>query len=210
MNLQEILPLEIVVAIAENAGKNSWVIWLGIPAIRPLFCARAAMPAFIDRVSTAERIETRMFGQLQSVDDEPSKIKYTLPLGKLQQVEWHYQDELHREGDLPALIDVNYCFVAWCHHGFDHRENGPAVIDLFDSQITWKKHGEHFRDAGPTRYTKWGAEWLDADGNITHARCCADDSCHLCAWFNNHCGEQKFWNSEAEKIEFDAQTRWSR
>lgn len=72
-------------------------------------------------------------------------------------LEWHVNGELHRDGDLPAVI-MNNC-AKYVRNGKLHREGDlPAFIyrdgNLRQEEIVWYYDGKHFRGEKPVAYTK--------------------------------------------------------
>lgn len=62
---------------------------------------------------------------------------------------WYKNGELHRDNDLPAVIDYYTSTKAWYKDGKLHRDNDlPAVISEYDLDITtkWYKNGQLHRD----------------------------------------------------------------
>jgi hypothetical protein len=77
--------------------------------------------------------ETRLFGLLHSIYDEPADIDY------FGNKFWYKCGKLHREGDLPALI-YNNGDCAWYKDGELHREGDlPATINRYRKCIY--RHG---------------------------------------------------------------------
>ncbi len=169
----EDLPTELLIIIAKNAGKNCRYLWLNFPAIRPVFPDMHHV--FIDRVTTAEMIMTKMFWRLQSINDEPALIKYT-DGGALCSVGWYDRGVLHRGDDLPAYIDVAHHDVAWCKRGHAGSVTGQCTVHKI-----WQRPGVIRRIGGlPVIHTKWGCK--KANNNyINNRRCDFGFGCRVCA-----------------------------
>lgn len=81
--------------------------------------------------------DTYLFHCLHSIDDKPAVIRN-------YKNEWCYQNELHRENDLPAAIYNNNA-KAWYYYGKLHRENDlPAIIQSNGDKL-WYYHGDRHR-----------------------------------------------------------------
>ncbi len=94
---------------------------------------------------------------------------------------WYRNDELHREGDLPAVIwyKKNGAIIAeyWYRNGKPHRGGDlPADIYYRNNQIYaeyWHRHGKLYRDGGlPV------AVWYDKKGAKTEERWYHDNKKH--------------------------------
>lgn len=82
----------------------------------------------------ARKIPVRLFAECIELplNEEPAQL-------------WYLNGELHRDGDLPALIDTNK--QVWHKHGKIHREGDlPAVIYADNVQQVWYKNDKIHRD----------------------------------------------------------------
>ena len=62
--------------------------------------------------------------------------------------EWKNADnQLHREGDLPAIEEANGG-KAWYQHGQRHRDGDLPAIECADGTKVWYYYGHHHRDGG--------------------------------------------------------------
>ncbi len=205
--IMEDLPDEIITEIAGYNGSTCYSLWFLFPRFRRDFCARTYRELFITRISTAEKMSTWMFGQLQSVDDAPAQIIYSEE-GAVKQVYWKHRGRFHRGNDLPAYIDVDNGIVVWCKNAYDHRVDGPAEINLLRDKIIWKRSGFPFRETGPTKYTKYGAKWI-VDNKTVHKSYYCDIS--SCAWCDNvDINEERFWRNIADAISNAAKIAYAR
>jgi len=78
--------------------------------------------------------------------------------------EWYKNGKLHRESDLPAII-THDGHQGWFINGLRHRENDlPACVDADGSQA-WFINGVRHRETGPAiignEYTEDGLEWVE-------------------------------------------------
>ncbi len=147
----EILPTELLGLIAENAGKNSYVLWLYFPAIRPTM--RGNWRAFVDRLELNSMITTKLFGLLHSVDDAPAWIDYHVAAKRPKFVGWYDRGVLHRGNDQPAYIDVHHHDVAWHIRDFEHADSR----DQCGKHKQWRRPGVVKRCGGlPEIMTRWG------------------------------------------------------
>ncbi len=73
---------------------------------------------------------------------------------------WRYNGAIHRDYDLPAVIQSNGTKM-WYQHGKIHREGKPAVIWVNGTNC-WYKHGLLHREEGkPARTLKDSTEWYE-------------------------------------------------
>jgi len=82
---------------------------------------------------------------------------------------WYNENrELHRENDLPAVIqysrDGSICIKSWYQNGKCHRICAPAIIWYDNNGYVYKKcwcqNNEYHRISGPARI------WYNKDGSI--------------------------------------------
>lgn len=76
-------------------------------------------------------------------------------------IQWFLNDDLHRDGDLPAKETVDGS-KEWRRHGKLHRTNGPALV-CADGMQQWCQYGKLHREGGPARIYGDGREewWLN-------------------------------------------------
>lgn len=79
--------------------------------------------------------------------------------------EWYDENEqLHREGDLPAVTD-SFGGKAWLWHGKFHRGGDKPAIEAANGDRAWYEHGNLSRKTGPAViYADTSKEpeyWLD-------------------------------------------------
>jgi hypothetical protein len=119
-------------------------------------------------------------GVLHSFNDNPA-------VSNKEKQAWYKEGELHREGDKPALIELDSgissyyingklhrdgddpavesnWFSQWYKDGLLHRENDlPAVVD--DEQYEWYRSGKRHRDGGKPAFKNFSTEteqwWVD-------------------------------------------------
>ena len=86
-------------------------------------------------------------GVLHSYDNKPAEIRY----GRF--AVWYKNGKVHREGDLPAYMDLKYpeTFLTWYKNGVMHRDGDlPALID--GDKKVWYKNGVIHRESGLAAY----------------------------------------------------------
>ncbi len=178
----EDLPLEIIGEIAGKSGDTCWRLWFLLPRFSQIFCARKYRGVFVVRTDYEKKIEIRMFGKLQSIDDEPSVISRETGFLIIQ---WHDRGCVHRGGDLPAQIDVTRKSAKWCHRNQLHRDGGPASIST--DNVSWWRHGNCHRDDNMPAISDyhnntntWKHMWCNG-GEVKHDTYHANNaSCGLC------------------------------
>jgi len=100
-------------------------------------------------------IQTTLFGRLHSIYDEPS-IVYDNETRL-----WHKNGDLHRDGDLPAVVNESEdYYYEWFQNGLLHRDGDkPAIVD--ECLKEWYRNGVRHRDGYKPaykhidRYHKW-------------------------------------------------------
>ena len=63
------------------------------------------------------------------------------------EVQWYYNNKLHREGDEPAVIDYDGTQY-WFKHGLFHRDGGPVKTQP-DGYQEWAQYDQTHREDGP-------------------------------------------------------------
>ena len=58
--------------------------------------------------------------------------------------EWHQRGELHRDNDLPAVISGLH--TEWWQHGQLHREQDMPAVIFADGYREWYQHGKFIRE----------------------------------------------------------------
>lgn len=73
---------------------------------------------------------------------------------------WRLDGGLHRDGDLPAVVDV-YGFLEWWYENKRHRNNNkPAIINKNMRELEWWVHGKrHHDDDKPAVTRRDRVEW---------------------------------------------------
>ena len=120
--------------------------------------------------------------QVVNEDDNPlDRYKYTvenLPNGNTIR---HFRDgstiyydknnNIHRDDDLPAFIDVLHGTQEWYKNNKLHREDKPAIVHR-DGSHSWYRHGEHHRLDGPSidwkHIRKWYVNGYDITNDINY------------------------------------------
>jgi hypothetical protein len=74
---------------------------------------------------------------------------------------WFQRDQLHREHDLPALVDPDGS-QWWFIRGVRHRDNGRPAVVIPNHVMEWYEQGKLHCETGPARVSAEGAEeyWL--------------------------------------------------
>jgi len=102
---------------------------------------------------------------------DPKKLPpYTEDLGHgvthevgLNGSEWWFKDgQLHRDGDLPAVVYPNGDQY-WCQHGKPHRDGDQPAVVRADGNQKWYQHGDLHRDGGKPAV-------INADGTCAYYR----------------------------------------
>lgn len=71
---------------------------------------------------------------------------------------------LHRDDDMPAVINSNGRGVAWYKYGKKHRLNAPAFVDDNGRGVAWFEYGKLHRIDGPALIDENGDEfWYQYD-----------------------------------------------
>ncbi len=81
-------------------------------------------------------------GALHCLDDVPFT---TLGGNKY----WYHYGLLHRDGDLPAIEEINQGQTAWYQYGRLHRDDDKPALIYGDGSQYWYRHGKLHRDNGP-------------------------------------------------------------
>jgi hypothetical protein len=76
---------------------------------------------------------------------------------------WYINGELHRDGDKPAVIQVNGNQMMWAKNGLYHRENGNPAIVWANGDREWYYNGVLHRDNGPAieSVTRGNQFWIN-------------------------------------------------
>lgn len=69
--------------------------------------------------------------------------------GPIQQNGYPFEGELHRDGDLPAVVRMDGGVEYW-KNGKKHRDSEPAVVKANGTQQWWF-HGDNYRNLVPLR-----------------------------------------------------------
>jgi hypothetical protein len=104
-------------------------------------------------------------------------IKYTLPDGKLHtpgekfiisdgEHQWWKYNNLHRDGDLPAIICVEAGKIwhkVWYKNGLRHRDNDLPALIFTSGNVFWFKYGKYHRDNGSPAiiFNSGNLEWWE-------------------------------------------------
>ncbi len=80
-------------------------------------------------------------GALHCLDDVPFT---TLGGNKY----WYHYGLLHRDGDLPAIEEINQGQTAWYQYGRLHRDDDKPALIYGDGSQYWYRHGKLHRDNG--------------------------------------------------------------
>lgn len=78
-----------------------------------------------------DRFQYDTDGNLHSNDGNPSSVIYAIP-----EVSWHKHGKLHRNNDLPAVINGDGTLM-WFQNGLLHREKRAAVTRLNGEHEYW-------------------------------------------------------------------------
>lgn len=78
--------------------------------------------------------------------DKAENKTYNVVVGDDGCESWFVNDQLHRDGDRPAVIDGDVS--EWWYNGMLHRENGPAVVGANGDEVWFFEDKKH-RDGGP-------------------------------------------------------------
>ena len=100
------------------------------------------------------KIQTRLFELLHSANDEPSVKIVNVKKQLTYLMQWHFLDELHRDGDKPAQIEDNFHgkHLMWFKYGLLHRENDEPAHIKHPYEKTWYKNGNKHRDGDKPAY----------------------------------------------------------
>lgn len=113
-----------------------------------------------DDIGGRAREEFWQDGALQSQEGRPSVVEYRYGTITLQ--EWHDKDQLHRDGDQPAVLGWSedtgaFVKAEYYRRGEAHRDNGPAMLltnpDDHIRQELWWRNGRLDRQNGPAALT---------------------------------------------------------
>jgi hypothetical protein len=74
---------------------------------------------------------------------------------------------IHRDDDLPAVIDKKFNSKEWYKNNELHRINGPA-IEYDNGNTTWYKNGKKHRLDGPALDWKHSRLWIVNGKEITN------------------------------------------
>ena len=76
---------------------------------------------------------------------------------------WCKYDKIHRDGDLPAVIDSDY--QSWFKEGIAHRDGDMPAIVYADGSQEWYKEGKNHRDGDlpAVVYADGSQEWCKDD-----------------------------------------------
>jgi len=107
---------------------------------------------------------------LYLLHSDPSQLEYHDKLFKFLSKDGNkitFKDwlgRLHRDGDLPAVINFESGITAWYRHGHPHRDNGPAFIDRYGNKA-WYQKGQLHRDGDlpATDYANGEQAWYQRD-----------------------------------------------
>lgn len=145
---------ELILDIAIIIASNNPNAWFKLTRINDAFARYSRTDAgkreyirlFTRRVRVDNMIETTLFGRLHSVYDEPSIVYDN---GTML---WHKNDNLHRDDDLPAIVnDSEDYYYEWFQNGLLHRNGDkPAVVDEYVKE--WHINGVLHRDGGKPAY----------------------------------------------------------
>ena len=72
-------------------------------------------------------------------------FKFAMEYSKPHYQEWFKDGMLHRDDDLPAVIDA-YGYQAWYKHGKRHRDGDLPAVLCADGSMQWWKEGTIHRD----------------------------------------------------------------
>lgn len=125
------------------ASKNAYT-WLKMYTYDEMFkkyaCTTEGCNMFVRTFTKTIGNQTRLelFNLLHSIDDKPAKIIN-------REKKWYCMGKLHRNNDLPAIIESDGSRY-WYQHGEKHRENDLPTVILASGSQWWYQHGERHRD----------------------------------------------------------------
>lgn len=111
-------------------------------------------------------------GKAGAPADFPSRIYFYLS-GNIERMIWECQDQMHRDGDLPANIGfkdsatLEILDASWHRHDDEHRDGdlpSSIYIDPEDGRVCclgFKRHGVGRDDEGLPGYV-----WINSDGSM--------------------------------------------
>ena len=91
----------------------------------------------------AERLPGGFLEQLAEAADPPTET------WKSGRKVWHDSaGEVHRDYDLPAIIEIRGIRI-WHRHGLIHRDGGKPAVIRADGTLAWWSNGRYIRDNDP-------------------------------------------------------------